>query len=111
MARQKLFWGAIVKTVAPMVIGGLFGGGSGISAVARGGGRGGALQAFLDSSRGESDLAASQLKTQREQSRVKSKTAEELAAEAFKNDHKLNNSSRGQFATNWQPIQDTMDNG
>jgi hypothetical protein len=111
MARQKLFWGAVVAAVAPTVMNMFTGGGSGIGAVARGGGRGGALQAFLDSSRGESDLAASQLKAQREQSRVKSKTAEEIAAEAFKNDYKLNNSSRGQFATNWQPIQDTIDNG
>jgi hypothetical protein len=109
MARQKLFWGAIVSAVAPMVIDGLFGGGGGGGA--SGGGGGGGKQAFLDSSGRESDLAASQFKAQREQSRIKSKTAEELAAEAFKNDHKLNNSSRGQFATTWQPIQDTMDNG
>ena len=112
MARQKLFWGAIVKAVAPMVIGGLFGGGSGIGAVAGGGGRGGALQAFLDSSRGESDLAASQFKAQREQSRIKSKTAEEIAAEAFGNDTRLAGAAKGQLQqAQWKNITDTIQNG
>ena len=98
MARQKLFWGAVVAAVAPMVIDGLFGGGG--------------KQAFLDSSGRESDLAASQFKAQREQSRIKSKTAEEIAAEAFGNDTRLAGAAKGQLQqAQWKNITDTIQNG
>ena len=110
MARQKLFWGAVVAAVAPMVIDGLFGGDGGGGA--RGGGGGGGKQAFLDSSGRESDLAASQFKAQREQSRIKSKTAEEIAAEAFGNDTRLAGAAKGQLQqAQWKNITDTMQNG
>ena len=110
MARQKLFWGAIVSAVAPMVIDGLFGGGGGGGA--RGGGGGGGKQAFLDSSGRESDLAASQFKAQRKESKKESKTAEEIAAEAFGGDTRLAGAAKGQLQqAQWKNITDTIQNG
>ena len=109
MARQKLFWGAVVGAVASSFFGS---GGSGIGAVARGGGRGGALQAFLDSSRGASDLAATQLKTQHKESKKESKTAEEITAGAFGGDTRLAGAAKGQLQqAQWKNITDTIQNG
>jgi len=107
MARQKLFWGAVISAVAPMVIDGFFGGDGGGGA--RGSGGGGAKQAFLDSSSRESDLAASKLETQRKESKKESKTAEEIVAGVFGGDSKLTGATIKQ--AEWKNITDTIQNG
>mgnify|MGYP003120527431 CR=1 FL=1 len=110
MARQKLFWGAVIGAVAPL-IGGMFGRGDEVGGKGDGG-KSRAISDFLRDDQGESNRFVDKAAAQRQKSKdEQDRTAEELAAIAFKEDRELRNAPKGQFATKWQPIQDTLDNG
>ena len=112
MARQKLFWGAVVSAVAPMVVGGLFGCDSGGGGGGGTSGKSSAIRDFMAEEQRQSDRFVDQTAAKREASRQEQdRTAEELAAKAFEDDRELQKATRNQFAEKWQPIQDTMENG
>jgi curli biogenesis system outer membrane secretion channel CsgG len=76
MARQNYFVGGLVSSLVGSVVPAVLGGGSGISAVARGGGKSGAAQAFLE----RSSAAASEGKKELKDIQLRNAAAAEKAA-------------------------------